>query len=297
MTQTAMSHWARELHDFEQHCDGAQDRDYRSWQPTKWQSLESLRDRLVTECWNGRPGPDATALELGCGSATLLIQLQERGVHGIGVDRDPGARQLARAAAGSLGVAAPALVDADFFDPGALVDLPMADLVFHIGVIEHFGEEEQLEFLRISASRSHRWVLIGIPNENGPVFSGFLKAVTAADAVYDHDHQHIDVPALVQRAGYRLARADGLHLFYSTPDLYTPGDPSLDALHDLLRERLVEVGGERYAAFPHLAFEVGDIPVLRRVEESLTSQQRYDAAFLRYYLIDIRPDLGEAVAP
>ena len=125
-----------------------------------------------------------------------------------------------------------------------------------------------------------------------PVFFGFLQAVTAADAVYDHDHEHIDVPALVQAAGFRLAHADGAHLFYSTPELYTPGDPELDWPYRMLRERLVERGGVRYAAFPHLTFGVGDIPVLREVEESPTGDQRYNAAILRWYLVDVRSPSG-----
>ena len=57
-----------------------------------------------------------------------------------------------------------------------------------------------------------------------------------------------------------------------------------------LRERLVAAGGDRYASFPHVGFGADDITVLREVEESLTAQERYDAAFLRWYLVDTRPD-------
>lgn len=285
-----MDHWSREAAAFDRHLADRPGADYRDWQPTKWQSLETVRDRLVEHCWGGRPGADATALELGCGSATLLVMLQQLGVAGTGVDRDPQARELVVRTADSLQVTAPELLDLDFFEPGAVDRLPVADLVFHVGVIEHFDHQTQLDFLRLSARLSRRWVMIGIPHEHGPVFSGFLQAVTAADAVYDDEHEHIDVPALVAEAGFRLEHADGAHLFYSTPDLYTPGDPELDRLYGSLRERLVAAGGERYAAFPHVGFGADDITVLREVEESLTAQERYDAAFLRWYLVDTRPD-------
>lgn len=286
-----MTHWQRELTALELHLAGRPNNDYRSWQPTKWQSLETVRDRLLTHCWDRQPGPGATALELGCGSATLLIQLVGEGVRGIGVDRDPGALRIARRAAESLGMKSPELIDADFLDPAQRSALPRADLVFHIGVIEHLDEKEQLDMLRLSAELSQRWILVGIPHEHGPVFSGFLKAVTAAGAVYDDDHHHIDVPALVERAGHRLVHADGLHLFYRAPDLYVPGDLVLDNLYDRLRPRLVALGGSRFAAFPQLAFTPADIPVLRTVEEELTPTERYAYGFLRYFLIEKCPAL------
>jgi SAM-dependent methyltransferase len=287
VSEAVMNHWQREAAAFNRHLADYPGADYRDWQPTKWQSLETVRDQLLQRCWNGRPGADATALELGCGSATLLVMLAQQGVACTGIDRDAGARNLAVRTAASLRVPVPELLDLDFFDPDAAARLPVADVVFHVGVIEHYDRQGQLDLLRLSARQSRRWVMIGIPHEHGPVFSGFLRAVTAADAVYDHDHEHIDVPALVQTAGFRLAYADGAHLFYSTPDLYTPGDPELDGLYRRLRDRLVERGGARYAAFPHLTFGVSDIPVLRDVEESLTVEERYNGAFLRWYLVDV----------
>ncbi len=283
---TALTHWTRELESFRHHLSLDPRHDYRSWQPTKWQSLESLRDRLLGICWAGQPGPDASALELGCGSATLLLQLGQAGIRGTGVDRDPGARAIAVAAASSLGMPAPELLDADFLDEQAAAELPCADLAFHIGVIEHFDEATQLAFLRLSVRLSRRWVLVGIPHQDGPVFSGFLRAVTAAGTVYDDRHGRVDVPALADRAGCRLVHADGLHLFYSSPDYYAPGDPGLDALYAELRQRLVAAGGERYAAFPHVSFIPEDIAVLRRVEDEAGRELRYRNGFLRYYIID-----------
>lgn len=286
---TGLDHWARELDSFRRHLSLAPEHDYRSWQPTKWQSLESLRDRLLSICWGERPGPDASVLELGCGSATLLLQLQRAGIRGTGVDRDPGACALVAAAASSLGMAVPELLGVDFLDERAAAGLPIADLVFHIGVIEHFDETTQLAFLRLSARLSRRWVMVGIPHQDGPVFSGFLKAVTASGAVYDDHHEQVDVAALAGRAGYRIVRADGLHLFYSSPDYYVPGDPDLDTLYAELRQRLVAAGGERYSGFPHVSFTTEDITVLRRVEDAAGRELRYHNGFLRYYVIDTRP--------
>ncbi|OIQ66815.1 hypothetical protein GALL_516130 [mine drainage metagenome] len=85
-------------------------------------------------------------------------------------------------------------------------------------------------------------------------------------------------------------------MFYGSPELYTPGDPELDAFYDSLREHLVRVGGDRYREFPHLTFGVADISVLREVEDGLSPEDRHRNGFLRYYLIDTRPSPGSPVS-
>jgi len=50
----------------------------------------------------------------------------------------------------------------DVFQPGK----PAYDLVFNAGVLEHYGFEEQVAFLRGMASRSRRYVLVLVPNRH-----------------------------------------------------------------------------------------------------------------------------------
>lgn len=286
MNDMSMQHWMREIADFEEHLTDGGDDGYRSWQPTKWQSLETIRDTLLRECWAGKPPAGASALELGCGSATLLIQLQSSGIQGVGVDRDEIALHLARKSAESLGAAVPTLQKGDFFSSEFTRTLEAADLVFHIGVIEHMEATRQLEFLRLSGSLSRRWILVAIPNEGSPVFRSFLASVRSDDTVYDDPHHEIDMLKLIRDAGYTVHAVDGAHLFFSSPKFYQPGDAALESFYESLRDKLVDAGGERYSPFPYVSFESKDIPTLRSVEESIPIVDRMRFGFLRYYLID-----------
>jgi len=278
------AHWQRELRAFETFLDRRSTANYRDWQPAKWQSLSGIVDRLIEHCL---PRSGATALELGCGSATLLIQLAMRGVNAVALDRNADALRLAERAATSMAVEHGLQLRAgDFTDPSIVDGLAPADLVLHIGVIEHFDVAEQLEFLRLSASLSHRWVLVGIPNTDSPVFRSFLTTMQRQGRVYEDEHLDIDVPALAEKLGYRVEIMDGAHLFLGEQELYNAGDSELDEFYLGLGTRLVEVGGSRYERFPNLDFHADDVPVMRQVESERTAAERLRFGFLNYYLLD-----------
>jgi hypothetical protein len=279
-----MSYWSTELADFRSYLSEHPGKDYRDWQPTKWQSLLTLRDRLL-----GLDGGVGSALELGCGSATLLTQLRAAGVECVGVDRDEVALQLAVESAASLETPVPQLVRGDFDDSAFVAGLAPADLVLHVGVIEHFDVEQQLAFLELSATKSKRWVLVAVPNEHGPVFRSFLRTVTAESRVYEDDHQHISVPSLASAAGLRLAAADGAHLFFGRAKYHNPGDPELDELYARLGSQLRQIDGERYRDFPARDFTSADVEALRTVEEAVPAEVRVRCGFLTYYLLEKVP--------
>ncbi len=280
-----MSYWGTELDDFEAFLAAGPDRDYRDWQPTKWQSLLTVRDLLLKA-----EGGISTALELGCGSATLLVQLQEAGVRCTGVDRDPIALELAARSAATLGGPAPRLVLGDFHDESVLADLEPADLVLHVGVIEHFDLAGQRAFLELSAAKSQRWVLVAVPNEHGAVFRSFLRTVTAENRVYEDDHEEISVRDLASDVGLKVVAEDGAHLFFGRSKYYNPGDPELDQLYDELGDRLRRFDGERFRDFPHQDFTAADVEVLRAVEEGVSPDLRRRFGFLRYYLLQKEND-------
>ncbi|MFD3487625.1 methyltransferase domain-containing protein [Streptomyces sp. NPDC058665] len=275
-----MTYWSTELADFRSYLSSHPGHDYRDWQPTKWQSLLTVRDLLT-----GLDGV-GTALELGCGSATLLTQLQATGVGCVGVDRDPVALELAAEAAASLGTPAPELVSGDFDDDAVTAGLAPADLVFHVGVIEHFEPARQRAFLELSAAKSNRYVLVAVPNEHGAVFRSFLRTVTSEGRVYEDSHEEISLPDLASAAGLRLVAEDGAHLFFGRAKFYNAGDPELDALYEALGDRLRKADHERYADFPYRDFTADDIRTLRAAEDYMSRETRLRCGFLRYYLLE-----------
>jgi glycosyltransferase involved in cell wall biosynthesis/2-polyprenyl-3-methyl-5-hydroxy-6-metoxy-1,4-benzoquinol methylase len=104
--------------------------------------------------------PGASLLEAGCGEGSQSLELARRGSHRVTLmDFSPEALRHAAAAFERAGLPATLTCD-DIATPG----LPHFDLVFNLGVLEHYTFEEQVELLRGMASRSRRYVLVVVPN-------------------------------------------------------------------------------------------------------------------------------------
>ncbi|NOK00104.1 MULTISPECIES: class I SAM-dependent methyltransferase [Myxococcus] len=279
------AYWSKELASFRGFIKERPGANYRDWQPTKWQSLARVSAELVATGRETLRMP--TALELGCGSATLLTQLAAGGWKCVGVDCAPSALMLAREAAESLCLSnTPSFLLADFLSPEFKHQIDPADLVFSIGVLEHFDGAAQEEVFEIHCQFSRQWVLIGLPNLESPIFRSFIEWARRAGRLYEEEHFPVSVPSLAVKSGRRLLRSDGCHLFLSRAEYYIEGDPELDAFYARLRELLICQGGERYRNFPRLDLRPDDIPILQSVEANVSDHERLRFGFLNYYLVE-----------
>lgn len=289
LIRMATGYWESERGRFSQFRATFPGSDHRDWQPAKWQSLSRVR-RTVLDHAEAAGHPVHSALELGCGSATLLIQLALGGVAVEGIDRDPDALAVAADSLASLtGGEAPAgrvsFRQDDFLRAG-FSRRARADLVLSIGVIEHFDQREQQRVLRLHGEASRRWVLIAVPNLDSPVFRTFLSARARQGALYEDAHQPIDVPELADACGYRLAVDDGCHLFLSHRSDRYEVDDELAAFDQRMREQLTRRDPRRFAEYPDIDLCRGDIETLAAVEDAAGVQVRRRFGFLRWYLLD-----------
>lgn len=271
--------WGKEVKAFKEFLTIKPNLNYRDWQPTKWQSLQAICNTLVHNF-----GENGTALELGCGSATLLLQLAVAKWHCIGIDISPSALELASIAAQSLGVSTEQfkLVNCDFNK----WDGPKADIVFSIGVLEHFDVEEQRQLLDFHCHNAQKAVLIGVPNLESPIFNSFIEWARQNNRLYEEEHLPISVRHLANDLGRKVLVEDGCHLFLSKCEYFIEGNQELDDFYTSLRARLVRSGGERFSSFPHMDFDANDIDVLSIVETETSQAERLRFGFLHYFLLD-----------
>ena len=282
------AYWRKELASMRTFRTCTEGTTYRDWQPTKWQSVRRIVDTAFAHC-AAAGAPPRSAVELGCGSATLSIKLAKRGVTVTGVDRVPDALELARASCDGLDLpVSPEFVLCDFL-AGCVSGVARADLVLSGGVIEHWAFDGQLGALQTHLDLSERWVLVTVPNLDSPVFRSFIHWAQATDRFYEDEHFDISVPALAEEAGCEVALVDGCRLFLPRAEHYAGSDSELDDYNAELRSRLVAAGGTRYASFPELTFTAADIDVLHSVEEAASTEERMRFGFLHYYLLDTRP--------
>lgn len=299
MTATApdlAGYWRTELASLRGFRTDAPGMTYRDWQPTKWQSLRRVLDRVFAHC-TAAGAPPRSAVELGCGSATLSIKLAQRGLTVTGIDREPDALDLARACCDGLPLpASPSFVRGDFLAERLSDTVAPADLVLSGGVIEHWDEDGQREALGAHLELSKRWVLVTVPNLESPVFQSFLHWAEATGRLYEDEHFDISVPSLAEDLGCEVALVDGCRLFLPKAEHYEGSDSELDDFNAKLGSRLVAAGGARYAAFPEMNFTAADIDVLEAVEEATSVKERMRFGFLHYYLLDAGPSLAHELA-
>jgi SAM-dependent methyltransferase len=106
--------------------------------------------------------PGARLLDIGCGSGIYTSLLAHHGYHVTGIDEEPRIVSLAKEMAEYL--RAPAR-----FEQGSAFDLRawhgQFDLVYSLGVVEHFDADVTMELLREQA-RCARFVLAAIPTKH-----------------------------------------------------------------------------------------------------------------------------------
>jgi SAM-dependent methyltransferase len=138
--------------------------------------LLSLLDRA-----NLTMTPGSRLVEVGCGQGAFLLPLaallRSRGITAelIGLDISPDAIDLARARSAGLGVR---------FEVGSAADVPDADFLFLMDVVEHVENPDA--FLRELAGKT-RYVALHLPVEHSFAHLLLNKPTTTA-RVFDHVH-------------------------------------------------------------------------------------------------------------
>lgn len=105
-------------------------------------------------------GPVTSVLELGCGTASTLDEIARRtGARCVGVDRSRDAIEIAKRAYPRVQL-----------EVGDLFNLPYPaksfDLVYSVGLFEHFTRAEQRDLLRIHAANARAYVAMMVPADS-----------------------------------------------------------------------------------------------------------------------------------
>ena len=104
--------------------------------------------------------PGSNILEAGCGTGRQSLALARLGKYGINLmDFSQEALRYAQRMFDRENLQAN-FISEDVFEAGK----PDYDLVFNAGVLEHYGFDQQVAFLRGMAGRSRRYVMVLVPN-------------------------------------------------------------------------------------------------------------------------------------
>lgn len=115
----------------------------------------------VAKAMAGLVPPGGDVLEAACGSGRHSVELARHATCNLHLlDFSPSAIDCARRVFAFRGVDARFVVG-DAFASG---DGESFDLVFNSGVLEHYSQPRQIDFLAAMAARSRRYVLVMVPN-------------------------------------------------------------------------------------------------------------------------------------
>jgi hypothetical protein len=256
--------------------------DYRKLEPTKWASLLRLRERVLTYTAT-RGHAIQESLELGCGTATLSIQLGISGVVATAVDREPAAIRLANEIASSVGVGdVMRWREEDFLESEPWEC--QADLVFSGGVLEHYSAAQLTNAYRRHRAATRRWVLIGIPNYQSSVFVAFVNWARRTGNLYGEEHLDIDVEALAAEHGDHVHWADGCHIMLGRARYVDRDDQKLAKHYCMIKRQLLLLNAAH--RFPFCDFTDDDLELLVELESRVGERQRLAEGFMRWWLIE-----------
>jgi SAM-dependent methyltransferase len=126
--------------------------------------LNLLKQTVVCEMFASKilsmSGPVSSTLELGCGTASTLNVISRRtSGRCVGIDRDPEAVAKAKAKYPKLEL-----------QVGDIFNLPLPpksfDLVYSVGLLEHFTRAEQRRLLEIHARFATKYVALMVPADS-----------------------------------------------------------------------------------------------------------------------------------
>lgn len=257
---------------------------YQSWQPAKWASNSGVVERISTFFHN----PIEQSLELGAGSCAfsfVMNQILRNKI--VAVDVCKRAVDFGNIISNDLNVNLH-YVKEDFFNIKNLNK--SSDIVFSLGVIEHYNNEQQQIFINLNKQMSKRYVLIAIPNQESWIFKNYIRWVTKNANLFEDKHQELNLDILkkeIESAGLRVLYADGFHMFLSEFKFWKETSYDKYEFFDRLKGVLIAQDPVRYSRFPHMDFTYEDINTLKRVENLLTRDERIQHGFMNYILAEI----------
>lgn len=166
--------------------------------------IKVYRHRQVAQDIAARLGGRGSVLEVGCGASLVIQELSKLGIQCRGIDMDPLVLEYSAALSKSYGSG----IELDQLDAFALPFPDKTfDLVFSVGMLEHYSPEDQLLLVKEQARVARRFVEIHVPNEGRDSCMWFL--------IKDHEDSHLptDIAQLARDAGLVDLEVDGRGMF------------------------------------------------------------------------------------
>jgi ubiquinone/menaquinone biosynthesis C-methylase UbiE len=203
-------------------------------------------------------------LEVGFGSGYFLSLLSINGHQVFGIEKSETALNYAKLVFKEKNQNSDSLIIGNGFK------LPFPDnyfdLVFNVGVIEHFSVKEQRLFLEEMKRVSKKFILISIPNNSyGSLYYNFKRI---SKIYIDETENTINLQYLVKLLNLKPIKYSGFLIVNTTNLVYK----ELNKLY------------KKYKFIPKEKYSSNDIGDLLKFELKVSDQELFDYGFLRFFL-------------
>ena len=145
------------------------------------------------------------------------------------------------------------------------------DVVYNSGVLEHFSENGQKDFIKLMKHHSSKWVMIMVPNTKSLVYRKFTDQMKKQSRNYPQRHRPINVEYLFREVGIKLVRRTGRNLWLPN---YHPANIRLKSVRKDHFKWLDDVTEFNMKAIIKLAHE----------ERKISDEFLFNYAFTRVYI-------------
>lgn len=245
--------------EFENYLNGrVKGKSFEEISPLKAHAFRSLYSQI------GKKFSRNKIMEVGCGSGYFLSMLANDNFT-LGLDINPVALDYSKAVFNEK------QVDGKF-ELGDGFKLSYGkdtfDLVFNVGVIEHFDYESQLKFIENMKNVSKNYVLISTPNDDpNSLYQSFKKK----SPYYIPEEENLyDLEKLVKLVGLKPIKKGGFHII------------SRESIcNDNLKKHY-----KKKCFNPKEAYSSEDLDSLLVFESSFSDDELYHNSFLKYVLAE-----------
>ncbi|HOZ53819.1 MAG TPA: class I SAM-dependent methyltransferase [Bacilli bacterium] len=271
-------YWEKQVESYK-NINAPKNKKYEVWQPARWAGNRAIIKRVYDMIGNDV----RTSIELGAGSAAFSFELYRKFKNKIsGIDKSKVAVEYGKMISQDLGISFE-YECGDFF----ITNKKKYDMVLSLGVIEHYDDEKQLEFVKLCHKISNKYVIFAIPNQESLVFKSYIKWANKSKDSYEEKHNPLNVVKLKNMLienNFEILLIDGFQILLSEGQFWS--DEKLDqednikAIKKAFNDRNSEIGRK----FPNYNFQYKDIELMSEIEYNFSQKFRLNNSFMNIIL-------------
>ena len=255
---------------------------YLEWQPARWSANRAAVNNILNKIDDIK-----TVCEVGAGSAAFSLEMyrQNSNLNLTAIDRSRIACEYGTKISKDMEIPIKYIND-DIFKLNNDIKY---DFVLSLGVIEHYTTDEQLSFINKCKEISNKYILFAIPNQESIIFKSYINWCNRNNNNYEEEHEELDTDKLVnllEKCNLKPIIVDGFQLFLSESDFLESACDNNSQYVSVLKKALMKENQEIGGKYPKYNFKIDDIPVMAKVEEGFSVEERLNLSFMTYVLCE-----------